>query len=70
MQANSSIHRFYLIRAANAGIYNPDMYGVLRVEMPPSLEDCVQEQGRAGRCPGSNAASDVYTICVSFESLL
>ena len=35
--------------AANAGIDNPDIYGVLRAEIPPSLEDCVQEQGRAGR---------------------
>ena len=56
--------------AANAGIDNPDMYGVLRAEMPPSLEDCVQEQGRAGRRPGSNANTDSYTICVSLESLL
>ena len=56
--------------AANAGIDNPNIYGVLRSEMPPSLEECVQEQGRAGRRPGSNATTDLYTICISFESLL
>ena len=56
--------------AANAGIDNPDIYGVLRVEMPPFLEDCVHEQGQADRRPGSNAESDSYTICVSFEPLL
>ena len=28
--------------AANAGIDHPNMYGVIRAEMPPSLEDCVQ----------------------------
>ena len=56
--------------AANAGIDNPNIYGVLRSEMPPSLEDCVQEQGCAGRRPGSNAATDSYIIFISFESLL
>ena len=56
--------------AANTGIDHPDIYGVLRVEVPPFLEDCVQEQGRDGHRTESNNASDSYTICVSFESLL
>ena len=56
--------------AANAGIDNPNIYGVLRSEMPPSLEDCVQEQVRAGRRLVSNTTTDSYTICISFESLL
>lgn len=55
---------------ANAGIDNLDICGVLRVEIPPSLEDCVQKQGRAGCRPGSNALSGSCIICVSFESLL
>ena len=39
--------------AANAGTDNTNIYGVLCAEVPPFLEDFVQEQGYAGCCPGS-----------------
>jgi len=55
---------------ANAGIDAPNIYGVFRAEMPPSLGDWVQEQERAGRRPGSDSTTGSYTICVSFDSLL
>ena len=34
--------------AANAEIDNKDVHGVFRFEFPPSVEDCIQEEGRAG----------------------
>lgn len=52
---------FAISGATNTGINNPNMY-VVCAEMPLSLEDCVQKQGRAGRRPGSNDTTDLYTI--------
>ena len=44
MITRSLTHSFFATSgAANTGIDNPDIYGVLRAEMPPSLEYCVQE---------------------------
>ena len=56
--------------AANCGIDNSNIYCVFRGEMPPSCEDMVQEEGRAGRRVGANHTTDSYTICISLESLL
>ena len=42
------------------------MYGVVRAEMPPSLENSVQKQGRAGHRPGSNTTTDSSQyVCLS-----
>ena len=55
---------FDMSGAANTGIETPHIYGVLRAEEPLSLEDCVQDQGRAGCCLGSDSSSDSCTILV------
>ena len=54
--------------AANAGIDNPNVHGAFRYEFPPSIEDCIQEEGRAGRRVGADSSTDWYTICISLES--
>ena len=56
--------------AANCGIDNENIYCVFRGEIPPSCEDMVQEEGRAGRRATANSTTDSYTICISLESLL
>ena len=56
--------------AANCGIDNENIYCVFRAEIPPSCEDMVQEEGRAGRRVGANPGTDCYTVCISLESLL
>ena len=56
--------------AANCGIDNDNIYCVFRGEVPPSCEDMVQEEGRAGRRVGASCNTDSYTICISLESLL
>jgi len=56
--------------AANAGIDNKDVHGVFRFEFPPSVEDCIQEEGRAGRRNGADHTTDWYCICISLESFL
>jgi hypothetical protein len=54
--------------AANAGIDDPEVYGVCRLEFPPSLLDVNQEKGRAGRRPFANPESDWYLLTFSLES--
>ena len=56
--------------AANAGIDNKNVHGVFRFEFPPSIEDCIQEEGRAGRRVGADHLTDWYYCCISLESLL
>ena len=56
--------------AANAGIDNPQVHGVFRSEAPPSIVDCLQERGRAGRRPGASSQTDFHTITISLESML
>ena len=56
--------------AAHSGIDNKDVHGVFIFEFPPSIEDCVQEEGRAGRRVGANSSTDWYNICKSLESFL
>jgi len=56
--------------AANAGIDDPEVYGVTRMDFPPSLLDVQQEKGRAGRRPFANSDSDWYLLCLSLESLV
>ena len=51
--------------AANAGIDNPGVYGVFCFEFPPSTEDCIQKEGRAGRrVPMPGDTRDWYCICI------
>ena len=54
--------------AANAGIDNKNVHGVFRFEFRPSVEDCIQEEGRAGRKCGAAHTTDWYYICISLES--
>ena len=61
---------FTISGAANCGIDNDSIYCVFRGEIPPSCEDMVQEEGRAGRRDTANPSTDSYTICLSLESLL
>ena len=56
--------------AANCGIDNKNIYCVFHGEIPPSCEDMVQEEGRAGRRADANPMTDSYTVCISLESLL
>ena len=43
--------------AANCGIDNNQIYGVFGLEVPPSCEDMVQEEGRAGRHSDDSATT-------------
>ena len=54
--------------AANAGIDDPEVFGVTRMEFPPSLLDVKQEKGRAGRRPTASSTTDFYLMCFSLES--
>eukprot|EP00978_Attheya_sp_CCMP212_P039282 scaffold203033_cov110-Attheya_sp.AAC.1 len=45
---------------ANAGIDCPDVYWVLRQDMPPSVLDLFQEMGRAGRRTDKQFGEDHY----------
>ena len=56
--------------AANCGIDNDNIFCVFRAEIPPSCEDMVQEEGRAGRRVGATSKTDSYTIFIYIESLL
>ena len=56
--------------AANTGIDNKGVHGVFRFEFPPSIEDCIQEEGMAGRRNGADHTTDWYCICISLESFL
>jgi hypothetical protein len=56
--------------AANAGIDDPEVFGVCRTEFPPSLLDVKQEKGRAGRRPLAHPGTDWYMVCISLESLV
>jgi superfamily II DNA helicase RecQ len=54
--------------AANAGLDDPEVHGVLRYDFPPSIIDAQQEKGRAGRRHHANSATDWYLLCLSLES--
>jgi superfamily II DNA helicase RecQ len=54
--------------AANAGIDDPEVHGVCRLEFPPSIIDVNQEKGRAGRRSHAKPSSDWYLLCFSLES--
>ena len=56
--------------AANAGIDNSTVHGVFRFDFPPSIEDYIQEEGRAGRRVGANSTTDWYIICILLETFL
>jgi hypothetical protein len=56
--------------AANAGIDDPEVFGVCRSEFLPSLLDVRQEKGRAGRRPTVNSFTDWYMVCISLESII
>ena len=56
--------------AANCGIDNSKIHGVFCAEVPPSAEDMIQEEGRAGRRINACSSTDCYTVCISLESLL
>jgi superfamily II DNA helicase RecQ len=56
--------------AANAGIDDPEVFGVCRTEFSPSTLDVKQEKGRAGRRPTANSATDWYLLCISLESIV
>jgi hypothetical protein len=54
--------------AANAGLDDPEVHGVTRMEFPPSVLDVQQEKGRAGRRPHANEQTDWFLLCISLES--
>jgi hypothetical protein len=54
--------------AANAGLDDPEVYGVTRIDFPPSILDIKQEKGRAGRRPGATPDRNWYVLCFSLES--
>jgi hypothetical protein len=56
--------------AANAGIDSALVYGVFRVDFPPTLVDMKQEGGRAGRRPEGLIVEDFYCVLVSLEGFL
>jgi superfamily II DNA helicase RecQ len=56
--------------AANAGIDDPEVFGVCRTEFPPSVLDVKQEKGRAGRRPTADPSTDWYLLCISLESIV
>jgi hypothetical protein len=56
--------------AANAGIDVLDVFGVTRLEFPPSLLDVQQEKGRAGRRPNATSDRDWYLLCLSLETFV
>ena len=56
--------------AANAGIDNKEVHIVLCFEYPPSIEYCIQEEGRDGRRFGDDYRTDWYCICISLESFI
>jgi superfamily II DNA helicase RecQ len=53
---------------ANAGIDCPDVYWVLRQDMPPSILDLFQEMGRAGRRYIKVFGEDHYIVIFSLNS--
>jgi hypothetical protein len=56
--------------AANAGLDDPEVFGVTRIDFPPSIMDIKQEKGRAGRCPGATPDCNWYVLCFSLESFV
>jgi hypothetical protein len=56
--------------AANAGIDDPEVSGVTRLEFPPSLLDVQQEKGRAGRRRNASSDRDWYLVCLSLETFV
>jgi superfamily II DNA/RNA helicase len=56
--------------AANAGIDCDDVFGVYRLDFPPSLLDWCQEKGRAGRLLSATPDQYFYHLCYSCESYL
>ena len=56
--------------AANAGLDDPHVAGVYRLDFPGSLVDMAQEKGRAGRYPDADPQSCFYHLIISFESFL
>jgi superfamily II DNA helicase RecQ len=56
--------------AANVGIDDEEVYGVCRLEFPPSCLDIKQEKGRAGRRRSAAPMSDWYLLCISLETLV
>jgi superfamily II DNA helicase RecQ len=55
-------------RCANAGIDCPDVYWVVRQDMPPSILDLFQEMGRAGRRRNKIFGEDHYIVIFSLNS--
>ena len=44
--------------AANCGIYNSNIHGVFCAEVPPSIKNMIQEEGRAGRRINACSSTD------------
>jgi len=52
--------------SANAGLDCSEITTVVRDGFPPTIQDLVQEMGRAARRPNASASTDTVTICISF----
>lgn len=44
--------------AANAGLDDPEVHGVIRYDFPPSALDAQQENGHTGRCSHASSYLD------------
>jgi hypothetical protein len=56
--------------AANAGLDDPNVCGVFRLDFPASIVDWAQEKGRAGRYEGATVDDCFYYVAISLESFL
>jgi superfamily II DNA helicase RecQ len=56
--------------AANAGIDSAQVFGVFRVDFPPTMVNMKQEGGRAGRCPEGLIVEDFYCVMISLEGFI
>jgi len=54
----------------NVGLDSPQIRNVLRMDLPPSPLDFVQEIGRAGRVIPSDSANFSYILYFSFENFI
>jgi hypothetical protein len=56
--------------AANAGIDSAQVFGVFRVDFPPTMVDMKQEGGRAGCRPEGLIVEDFYCVMLSLEGFM
>lgn len=50
---------------ANAGIDSLDVRLGFRADLPPSIEDLIQEIGLTGRQENASSLTDIFYICIS-----